>query len=102
MLPRSASGRPRYLTVERRNDVLKRLSRLLNPALYTIAGPYEMDPALQLPLLPGLAPLRELASLDPSSDAYHFLLTQLRRQRNRIEDALVSATEIANHQSAEE
>jgi hypothetical protein len=77
------------------NAGLKRLSRILNPALYTIAGPFEMDPALQLPVLPGLASLPELAALDPASDRYHFLLTQLRRQRNRIEEAIVAATETA-------
>ena len=54
-----------------------------------------MDPALQLPVLPGLAPMRELARLEPKTDAFGFLLTELRRQRNRIEDALVQATELA-------
>jgi N-acetylated-alpha-linked acidic dipeptidase len=77
------------------NTGLKQLTRIVNPALYTIAGPYEFDPALQLPVLPGLAPLRDLARLDPNSDAFHFLLTKLRRQRNRIEDALAQATEVA-------
>jgi hypothetical protein len=79
----------------RHNERLKRISRVLNPALYTIDGPYEMDPALQLPLLPGLAPLAELATLDRATNAYQFLLTTLRRQRNRIEDALVTATRLA-------
>jgi hypothetical protein len=85
---------------ERLNDGLKRISRLINPALFTINGPYEMDPALQLPVLPGLAPLRTLAGLDPASSAYHFLLTRLRRQRNRIEEALVAAAETARRLSA--
>lgn len=80
--------------VERLNRALLALTRLLNPALFTIAGPYEMDPALQLPVLPGLAPLRELAALDPASDDYQFLLTQLRRQRNRVHDALLQAATI--------
>jgi hypothetical protein len=80
---------------DRLNDGLLRLSRIVNPVLYTINGPFEMDPALQLPLLPGLAPLHVLAGLDPETDAFHFLLTQLRRQRNRIEEALLTATETA-------
>lgn len=75
-----------------RNALLKRLTRIVNPALYTIEGPYEIDPALQLPVLPGLTPLRELPRHTPRSNEYEFLLTQLRRQRNRIEDALLSAT----------
>jgi len=80
---------------ERYNRGLLRLSRILNPALFTINGPYDMDPALQLPLLPGLAPMQELANLATDSDAFHFLLTKLRRQRNRITDALAEATDLA-------
>ena len=51
------------------------MTRIVNPALFTIDGPYEMDPALQLPVLPGLAPMRELAALDPASSEHRFLLT---------------------------
>ncbi len=80
--------------VERLNAGMLALSRLLNPALFTIDGPYEFDPALQLPLLPGLAPLSELAALDPRSSEYRFLLTRLRRQRNRVHDALLQATRL--------
>jgi hypothetical protein len=78
------------------NRGLKRLARIVNSALFTIDGPYEMDPALQLPVLPGLAPVRELAGLDPGTSEFQFLLTKLRRQRNRIEDALLAATELAD------
>jgi hypothetical protein len=78
------------------NDGLKCLARIVNPPLYTIAGPYDMDPALQQPLLPGLAPARMLPTLDQASDAYHVLLTELRRQRNRLEEALREATEVAD------
>jgi hypothetical protein len=79
-----------------RNNGLKRLSQIVNPALFTIEGPYEFDPALQLPVLPGLDPMKQLATLDPKSDAFQFLLTKLRRQRNRIYDSLLQATELAN------
>lgn len=82
------------------NAGMRTLSRIVNPALFTIAGPYEFDPALQLPVLPGLAPVRELATLDPASNDYRFLRTQLLRQRNRIEDALRQATELANRLAA--
>ncbi|MGH2615816.1 MAG: M28 family peptidase [Thermomicrobiales bacterium] len=78
------------------NDDLKRLTRILNPPLYTITGPYDMDSALQQPLLPGLAPARTLRTLDQASDDHHFLLTELRRQRNRLEEALREATEVAD------
>lgn len=80
--------------VNRLNHGLKTLSRIVNPALFTVDGPYEMDPALQLPVLPGLAPMKELNSLEPTSDEYQFLLTKLRRQRNRVEDALIQAIEL--------
>jgi len=82
------------------NAGMRALSRILNPALFTIAGAYEFDPALQLPVLPGLAPVQELATLDPASDDYRFLRTQLLRQRNRIEDALMQATALANSLAA--
>src|SRR5699024_3608393 len=36
------------------NAIHMRLSRILNPALFTVEGPYEFDPALQMPVLPGL------------------------------------------------
>jgi hypothetical protein len=77
------------------HEGLKRIARLVNPALFTVNGPFEMDPALQLPLLPGLAPMESLATLEPAGNDYRFLLTTLRRQQNRIEDALVEATALA-------
>ncbi|HUG61391.1 MAG TPA: M28 family peptidase [Methylomirabilota bacterium] len=90
---RLAPSEPRDL--DRRNEGLKRLTRIVNPALFTINGPYEMDPALQLPVLPGLRQARELSGLDPKTDAYGFLRTELVRQRNRIHDALLQAAELA-------
>ena len=78
-----------------RNMGLKRISQVVNPALFTIAGPYEFDPALQLPILPGLAPMERLSALHPESSEHRFLLTSLIRQRNRIGDALLRACEIA-------
>jgi hypothetical protein len=77
------------------HEGLKRIARLVNPALFTIDGPFEMDPALQLPLLPGLAPMEALAALEPAGNDYRFLRTAQRRQKNRIEDALVEATALA-------
>ena len=81
--------------VAARNAGMKQITRIVNPVLFTINGPYEMDPALQLPTLPGLAPVREMAQMDPASDAYQFLRTKLVRQRNRVEDSLRQATQIA-------
>ncbi len=79
---------------QRFNDAVLSVTRIVNPVLFTIDGPFEMDPALQLPVLPGLALMRELAVLDPGSDDYQFLLTKLVRQRNRIEVALTQASAV--------
>jgi N-acetylated-alpha-linked acidic dipeptidase len=78
-----------------RHNGLRRLTRIINPVLFTISGPYEMDPTLQLPVLPGLAPAKNLAGLASQANDYRFLKTQLIRQRNRVCDALVQATELA-------
>ena len=71
---------------------LLRLSRILNPALYTMSGAYDQDPALQVPLLPGLSRAIALRTLDPASDGVRFRVTRLVRERNRIVDALHAAT----------
>jgi hypothetical protein len=81
--------------IEMRNQGLKQLGRILNPVLYTIDGPFEVDPALQMPLLPGLAPMRELPHLAPDSDAHRFLVTKLIRQRNRTDVVLRDAARLA-------
>jgi len=81
--------------IETRNQGLKRLAQIVNPALFTIDGPFEFDPALQLPVLPGLAPMQNLLTLEPASDAHRFLLTKLRRQQNRIGTALLDASDLA-------
>ncbi len=80
--------------IEAHNRALLTVTRIVNSALFTIDGPYEFDPALQLPVLPGLAPMRRLATLEPESDEYRFLATSLVRQRNRIHDALEQATAV--------
>jgi hypothetical protein len=79
--------------IARLNRGLMALSRILNPPLYTVEGPYDHDPALQAPMLPGLQTVRRLAAMAPSSDAYGFLRTRLVRERNRVADALDGAAE---------
>ncbi len=74
------------------NNGIMHLSRIINPILYTVAGDYEQDPALQVPMLPGLDAVRKLARLDPAGSDYRFLRTRLVRERNRTEDALYRAT----------
>ncbi|MCL6554386.1 MAG: M28 family peptidase [Firmicutes bacterium] len=86
-------GRRASARIARLNRGLMALSRILNPVLYTVEGPYDHDPALQVPMLPGLQAMRRLASLDPHSDEYGFLRTRLVRERNRVADALASAAD---------
>lgn len=73
------------------NRQMKALSRVLIPVTYTAAGRFDHDPAWSLPHLPDLAAVPKLAQLDPQSDAYHFLHTQLIRNRNRVNLALREA-----------
>jgi hypothetical protein len=77
--------------IARLNRGLMALSRLLNPPLYTVEGPYDHDPALQAPMLPGLQAVKRLATLPPTSGEYGFLRTRLVRERNRVADALDAA-----------
>jgi hypothetical protein len=79
--------------VERLNRGLMALSRIINPVLYTVEGPYDHDPALQVPLLPGLQGIGRLVALGVESDEYGFLRTRLVRERNRVADALDAAAE---------
>ncbi len=71
------------------------LSRIVNPALYTVTGDYDQDLARQVPLLPGLDRVRQLARLAPDCDDYRLLHTRMLRERNRVEDTLVRATRAA-------
>lgn len=75
------------------NGCLMKLSRILNPVLYTIAGKFDHPPAVPTPLLPVLQPVSQLAALDPDSDEFRFLRTQLVRDRNRVSHALSLAVE---------
>jgi hypothetical protein len=71
------------------------ISRALNPALYTCAGPYRHDPALMLPLFPCLRDAAHLGAVDPASDRAGFLKVGLLRESNRVHRALDRATAAA-------
>jgi N-acetylated-alpha-linked acidic dipeptidase len=76
-----------------RDRILIRLTHRLNSTLYTQAGRFDQDPAATIPILPLLAGVRELGSMDRSSDAYGFLETELMRGRNAVEATLSDAIE---------
>ena len=73
------------------NDHLMRVSRDINPVLYTISGRFDQDPAVSTPMLPGLQQITTLATSNPESSEYKFLRTRLGRERNRASDALTHA-----------
>jgi len=76
------------------NQCLMRLSRILMPVNYTLAGPYGFDPAEAVPPLPGLQPLAELSELNPDDEPFKFLERKMVRERNRLCHALNEATEL--------
>jgi hypothetical protein len=78
------------------NRGLVRLSRLLIPLAYTSGDRFTHDLALPLPPLAGLQPARELAALDPDTDAFKFARAALVRERNRAVHALDSAASVAD------
>jgi hypothetical protein len=91
------------------NAALIGVGRALIPVNYTKAGPFEVDLALDLPVVPGLIGIEELARIDTElesegdkmrtdledvarlRDAGNFLRTQLVRERNRVWHALATA-----------
>jgi hypothetical protein len=81
-------------TIQTLNRKMKALSRLLIPITYTTAGRFDHDPAWGLPHLPTLSDIPKLAQLEPDSDEYHFLQTQLVRNRNKVNYTLRQALEV--------
>ncbi len=69
-------------------------TRAVNPVLYTAGGAYVQDAALPAPLLPGLSGIADLADLPEGSPEILFARTALKRQKNRLVDALTDATEL--------
>lgn len=77
------------------NDGLIRISRALNSVYYSRSGPYDQDSNELIPRFPGLAIASELARLDRKSDEARFLEVRLKREENRIEEALREAVATA-------
>ena len=75
------------------NQAIKRLGRTLIPIDYSLAGPYDHDLAMPVPVIPVLDPLRRLARMDRDSDEAKLLATRLLRERNRVTRALGEALE---------
>src|SRR5262245_31268501 len=78
------------------NRGLMQLSRALVPLAYTSGDRFTHDLAIPLPSLAGLQRVRELAALDPDTDAFKFARAALVRERNRAGHALDTAASAAD------
>jgi hypothetical protein len=66
------------------------------PLTYTSGDRFAHDLALPIPPLAGLQRARELAALDPNTDAYKFTRVALQRELNRVVHALDSALSVSD------
>jgi hypothetical protein len=73
------------------NATLRRLARILVSINYTRDGRFRHDPAVDVPPLPDLAPVKTLKTLEPGTDRYHVTMNHLVRGRNRVTAALRDA-----------
>ncbi len=73
------------------NAQMMALSRLLIPVTYTLAGPFDHDPAWPIPHVPGIQDARRLPAMPADSDAYRFLYTKVTRNINALAFALRAA-----------
>jgi N-acetylated-alpha-linked acidic dipeptidase len=73
------------------NDALLRIGRALVRVLYSSAGTYRQDPALHIPLLPDFAAAAAAIGTVPDG----VVRTELVRARNRLDGALLEATDAA-------
>ena len=73
------------------NDALIRIGRALVSVLYSRAGRFRQDPALDIPLLPEFAAAADAVGTAPAG----VVRTEATRARNRLDHALDGATEAA-------
>jgi len=78
--------------VARFNELVVRLTHRLYSTLYTKGGRFTQDPAAEMPVLPLLARVKDLAALPREGDEFGFLETELVRGRNTVESTLRDAT----------
>jgi len=83
------------------NFSMMRVSRTMNPVLYTLRGRYDQDyyGAEYVKPIPVLQPVSELAAMDTDSTEYKALRTKLVRARNLVSDSLEQATWISRYAS---
>jgi hypothetical protein len=74
--------------VKRANATLRLLSRILVAINYSRVGRFRHDPAIDVPPLPDLHPVKTWKSLEKGSEVWHVTHTHLVRGRNRVIGAL--------------
>lgn len=90
-LERALAVLPR-LAPDAANDVIRRVTHRLTAVSFTSGDRFDHDPAIPLPPVPALDPVKRLARLEPGTDAYGFLRTRLVRDRNAVVAHLKEAT----------
>jgi len=76
------------------NQAMLRMTRELVSINYTRHGRFRNEPAVSVPPLPDLAPIRDLGRLPPDSDMAGFTKAHLTRGQNRVVWALRQARSI--------
>ena len=77
------------------NRALLDISHAVNPVLYTLAGPFDHDPASGAFRLPGLQCISNYVERGPESDAGRVIYTRILREKNRIIAGLGAASAVA-------
>ena len=77
------------------NRALLDISHAVNPVLYTLAGPFDHDPASGAFRLPGLQCIAHYATRGSASDAGKVIYTRLLREKNRVVAGLDAASAVA-------
>jgi hypothetical protein len=78
------------------NEALTELGRVLVPLNYTEKGQFDHDWALHAPALPLLRLAEQLERLQPTSDEYRYLTTQLLSRRNQVSFAFRQAQRLVD------
>jgi hypothetical protein len=86
--------KPYKALLARVDENLMEIIHTLQPVFCTESGRFEQDPAIRIPPIPGLQPIRELAAMDQGGDDARFLKTGLVRQRNKVSHALSQAIKL--------
>ncbi len=73
------------------NKTCKNLGWLLTSVNYSKVGPFDHDLAIPIAPLPALDGMHGLTKLDPHSDDFHYQITRLRRDSNRLTYAFIEA-----------